>query len=384
MLVVTADPNARQLTRLLLSRAMGLAELTDAEAVRAALAEFDRLGRDRFLRRYGFGRARSYFVVEDGEAYDSKAIAGVAHGFQHPDAGTLDPGDFWEGEETVARRLRELGFTVKRRASRNPDWSRDELILALDLYMTHGLVGDSDPRVIDLSQLLNQLPIHPVEARTFTFRNPNRVARKLSNLANFDPAYEGKPTRGSHLDAEAWKEWAHRPAELAAAAGAIRSAAASGEIPTAPEPDEDDPDVQAAEGRLLYRRHRVRERNPKLRDRKVEQVLTQAGRLACEVCGFDFAAAYGPRGDRFIECHHIKPLHEAGERTTKLADLALVCSNCHRMIHRRSPWPTPADLRSLVIEYRARADLARTRSAPADTPVRARWRPRSIRARRGS
>ncbi|WP_308114324.1 HNH endonuclease [Streptomyces brasiliscabiei] len=38
-----------------------------------------------------------------------------------------------------------------------------------------------------------------------------------------------------------------------------------------------------------------------------------------------------------MECHHVIPLHEAGEGQTKLIDLALVCANCHRMIHRRAP-----------------------------------------------
>ena len=49
------------------------------EAVRQAIAEFDRLGRDSFLNTYGFGKARGYFLVHNGQAYDSKAIAGVAH-----------------------------------------------------------------------------------------------------------------------------------------------------------------------------------------------------------------------------------------------------------------------------------------------------------------
>ncbi|MET9496757.1 HNH endonuclease [Streptomyces sp. NPDC006552] len=34
--------------------------------------------------------------------------------------------------------------------------------------------------------------------------------------------------------------------------------------------------------------------------------------------------------DRYIECHHVVPLHEAGEGRTKLSDLALTCANCHR------------------------------------------------------
>ncbi|WP_394342507.1 HNH endonuclease [Taibaiella helva] len=64
--------------------------------------------------------------------------------------------------------------------------------------------------------------------------------------------------------------------------------------------------------------------------------MKATGRLACEVCGFDFFQTYGPLGADFIECHHTKPLatYKAGEKT-KLADLAVVCSNCHRMTDAR-------------------------------------------------
>jgi len=34
-----------------------------------------------FLDKYGFGPAHDFFVVRDGKAYDSKAIAGAAHGY---------------------------------------------------------------------------------------------------------------------------------------------------------------------------------------------------------------------------------------------------------------------------------------------------------------
>lgn len=68
------------------------------------------------------------------------------------------------------------------------------------------------------------------------------------------------------------------------------------------------------------------------------------GRLECEVCGFDFATRYGDLGTGFIEAHHILPLAAAGPATTRLADLALVCSNCHRMLHRAKPWMTPEEL----------------------------------------
>ena len=82
-----------------------LRDLTSREAVLKAIAEFDRLGRDEFLSRHNFGRARAYFLRYDGRLYDSKAIAGVAHGYQWRDRGPLQAHEFSGGEETVRRQL---------------------------------------------------------------------------------------------------------------------------------------------------------------------------------------------------------------------------------------------------------------------------------------
>jgi 5-methylcytosine-specific restriction protein A len=54
--------------------------------------------------------------------------------------------------------------------------------------------------------------------------------------------------------------------------------------------------------------------------------------IACEVCGFDVSIAHGERGSDYIECHHRTPLHTTGPTVTRLKDLALICSNCHRML----------------------------------------------------
>lgn len=91
---------------------VGLGDLTDANAVRRAIAECDRLGRDAFLAKHGFGRARAYFLRVEGKAYDSKAIAGVAFGYQHRSHGPLRATDFSGGEQTVWRALTRLGFEV--------------------------------------------------------------------------------------------------------------------------------------------------------------------------------------------------------------------------------------------------------------------------------
>lgn len=91
---------------------MTLAALTERRAVLSAIDEFNSLGRDAFLEKYGFGPANRYFLLYRGARYDSKAIAGVAHGYQHPEAGPLRPDAFSGGENTVAKRLRELGFEM--------------------------------------------------------------------------------------------------------------------------------------------------------------------------------------------------------------------------------------------------------------------------------
>ena len=91
---------------------MPLSALT-RDAILAAVSEFDEVGRPAFLRRYGFGPAKEYFLVLNGRRYDSKAIAGAAHGYAVPVAGPLKPADFSGGEASVGRLLERLGFSVE-------------------------------------------------------------------------------------------------------------------------------------------------------------------------------------------------------------------------------------------------------------------------------
>lgn len=92
---------------------MGLEELTSRDAVLEAIAEFDRLGRDAFLAKYGYGGAKRYRIVHDGEDYDLKAIAGAAYGFQFPERGPLARGTFGSGQRSTVPKLASLGFEVR-------------------------------------------------------------------------------------------------------------------------------------------------------------------------------------------------------------------------------------------------------------------------------
>jgi 5-methylcytosine-specific restriction enzyme A len=266
----------------------------------------------------------------------------------------LSPGEFSGGEATVVALLRSHGFEV--RSGRSPAWLEAELVLACDLVARNNWQGirAHDQRAIELSQLLQLLPLHPPESRGSVFRNPNSVQRKTFDIATQHPDYKGKPTRGGKLDREILQAFLDRPDEMHAEAAAIRAGIASGELEELPGTADIDEEEAAAEGRVLVLRHLRRERDRKLRAKKIDKVIAELGCLECEVCGFDFEHTYGERGARFAEVRHVTPLHVTGQTETRLADLAVLCANCHRMIHRGERWLTPAELRDVVEQRRVR------------------------------
>jgi 5-methylcytosine-specific restriction protein A len=179
------------------------------------------------------------------------------------------------------------------------------------------------------------------------FRSPQAIAYKLHNFVGIDPAstVAGFPHSGRG-DKLVWEEFAGDQGRLTATAAAIRS---NLNVVSQRDAEGSENDIsEAEEGKVLTGVHRRRERDSKLRKAKVKRVLSETGRLACEACDLDFGERYGERGSGFIECHHIRPLHTLKPRQkTKLSDLALLCSNCHRMVHVRRPWLTLDQLRQI-------------------------------------
>jgi 5-methylcytosine-specific restriction protein A len=241
--------------------------------------------------------------------------------------------------------------------TRNPPWSRDELILALNLYVDSkgNPPGKNSEGVMELSKLLNQMDSQ-ITHHASDFRNPNGVYMKVMNFRRFDPVYiaQGKKglQRGNQLEEEVWNDFANRPEKLAQAANAIRLVVTQGEVPAALH-EEDDELAEAEEGRILTCIHRSRERSRKLIEKKKASALRLNGCLKCEACSFDFKAVYGSRGATFIEAHHIKPVHTLVPASkTRLEDLVLLCSNCHRMVHVQRPWLTVQELKQLLVHQK--------------------------------
>jgi hypothetical protein len=105
----------------------------------------------------------------------------------------------------------------------------------------------------------------------------------------------------------------------------------------------------AREGRQVWVAHLQRERDAALAHRKKAHVRRTLGELACEVCGLRFDDLPAGLGEACCEVHHARPLGEANEEVeTSLADLHVLCANCHRMLHRTWPLKSVPEMQQLL------------------------------------
>ena len=113
-----------------------------------------------------------------------------------------------------------------------------------------------------------------------------------------------------------------------------------------------DADVTLEEKRRL-RYHFVIERNAKL-----AKEAKKALGYVCQVCGFDFNKVYGELGREYIEAHHLIPISKLPENQSvelsPVKDFAVVCANCHRMIHRKGAPESFVEFKKLYEELKKR------------------------------
>ncbi|PYE41639.1 5-methylcytosine-specific restriction protein A [Rhizobium sp. PP-F2F-G20b] len=228
----------------------------------------------------------------------------------------------------------------------NPSWTRDETILALDLYFSRkGQVpSPKAAEITALSNLLRSLPYHAVAAKRPTFRNPAGVGFKLMNLRQ---VATGKGLGNvSSMDRQIWREFGEREDEVHKLAAAIKVGIALVGSEQLPEIEQ-----ELAEGRLLTALHVRRERNPKVRKMLLDD--RRLSGLRCEMCDLTRLDLEEPLQQAIFEAHHLVPLAEAGERKTKLADLALLCACCHRVIHHamvsKARWIGLVEARAIIV-----------------------------------
>lgn len=210
--------------------------------------------------------------------------------------------------------------------------------------------------------------VHVKQAAQLWGSRPNRIKSPFRNSLKYDVYIDGKPYPPKAICAIAYKLAAGIeliPSQFVGAKDGywhqVLKALGFEIYPKSASPSSGSPDIDllttAIEGGLALANHLRRERKPQLIEAKKADVLRTTGQLCCEACGFGFYATYGDLGKGFCEVHHITPLSSLNNPVeTKLSDLAVLCSNCHRMIHRSDPMISVIELSKLLKRLRGQAD----------------------------
>lgn len=117
-------------------------------------------------------------------------------------------------------------------------------------------------------------------------------------------------------------------------------------------PEIDELEVEEGAEKSIMKLHKYKERDRTV-IKAAKEKAKRENKLFCEVCTFNFKDTYSNIGEGFIECHHRLPIASGGIRKTKVGDLALVCANCHRMLHRKNElntYLTIKELKDIIVE----------------------------------
>ena len=220
-------------------------------------------------------------------------------------------------------------------------WTRDEVILGLDVLFSNQNVTltPRHPAIIELSALLNRLPIIHEKSRNDTFRNPDGVSSQLSRFV-WSLKYKDKHANIGQLFFDVYTEYKDDIDELHRIAQAIRrceSAIQSMQYSDAVEAE------GFPEGAILSHMHR----NTEARfTEKCGEALTE-----CEVCGIRPKGIYTGMSGSSILGKHLFVSQADFDPAAKLtaADFITVCPNCHRALHLTRPWRRRQDCESILI-----------------------------------
>ncbi|WP_417621937.1 DUF3883 domain-containing protein [Parasphingorhabdus sp.] len=155
---------------------MGFRDVKSRLAVFSAMDEFDILGRDNFLDKYGFQKSRQYTVNCRGESYDSKPLLAAAHGIMFPMLGPL-PNEFSGGKTAAGRQFVRLGFDVEGLKPGVQDWSLAEVEFVFENYLkllARQASGDH----------FNKSEETRLIAKSLGSRNQNSILRKFGNISS--------------------------------------------------------------------------------------------------------------------------------------------------------------------------------------------------------
>lgn len=219
------------------------------------------------------------------------------------------------------------------------NYTESELILPVLMYLRKARTAKTTSSLITDMQDLLRPTGH--DAQVIPGRQDTYFSQKVRNLKSHDSLERmGLATyhNGSWVITDAGRKFLD--SNLTAITGLIDQGFKPTQISRKDEYDYSK--VVIEEGAVVVREAASRKRSDKLRAVAIAQFKSNhQGKVFCTVCTFSFHETYGTQGKDFIEAHHTEPIHEKdmqGEAVILrevLPKIALVCSNCHRMIHRK-------------------------------------------------
>jgi 5-methylcytosine-specific restriction protein A len=231
----------------------------------------------------------------------------------------------------------------------NPNWTREELILALELYyqLDQGQMHKGNPDLINVSNELRGLNIHKDIPDPIKFRNPNSIARRLGNFKTMDEGYDGVGLENSSkLAKEVFKEFKNRRESLKLEATLIRTNL----LKPVTQFDSSKLELRLKnQSEFIFNYHKNRESDPLVLRVKKETALLTADSLSCEICGFDPVVFYGEIGNDVLEIHYNKGLNsDPGLEASLMEDFIIVCSNCHKVLDKNFHIIDSIDLKNII------------------------------------
>ncbi len=326
--------------------------------VLTAIKEYDQLGRDVFLDRYGYREARDYFILHNGRRYDSKAIAGVAH--RGVDGHALRAAEFSGGAATVARVLGHLGFLIGPGQDGSPAAAFLEKIRTLETAASDGRPKRHQPltllwalgRAAQRAERLVSWDITRAEIgaliKEFGLQadrpTPEYPVLKLTHFGLWTMPDHPEPPRPSGSPPLAWmsrnqpisglREWVY---DLVAEDQAVRSQASAylldtyfpdvdqnallisvglGDTPEDPLPLPDDVRSPARRSTTFKRI---------VRDNALSRLIKNLHDHTCQICGLRLLLPNGP----YAEGAHIRPLGSPHDGYDVAGNLLCLCPNDH-------------------------------------------------------
>ncbi|MGI5155080.1 HNH endonuclease [Microbispora sp. CA-102843] len=331
---------------------MGLSDLR-RDMVLAAIEEFDRLGREEFLEKYGYREARGYFLIHQGRRYDSKAIAGVAHRdvAGHP----LRASEFSGGAATVARALADLGFTVTTpedpstkspieallgkimnlETAKSPQTKRPKRHQPLTLLWALGRAARAEPRLVSWETARAEIgSLISTFGLVDDAPNPEYPVLKLTHFGLWEipghpvppAASGGEPLRWMrrHQPLSGPRDWVY---DLVAKDDSVRSRVAAFLLSEYIH----DVDQNALLARVGLQAASVGRRSATVerivRDTALSRLVKTLHDHRCQICGIRLMLPTGP----YAEGCHIRPLGEPHNGPDELGNMLCLCPNHHTL-----------------------------------------------------